>query len=110
MRRSYYTGVDTMQLLDTNENSESEKIWDTLNETKSELSNTNNIIKYIEQQTSDNIKLISTDLHHISENFLKLKHEHSELKDRLEEVLQINRILANKVTKPEKKENNDLLS
>ena len=110
MRRSYYAGVDTMHLLDTNENSENEIIWDILNETKLEISNTNNVIKYIEEQTSDNIKLISTDLHVISENFVKLKNEHAELKDRLEEVLQINRILANKVKKEEKEITNDLLS
>ena len=113
MRKSYYAGVDTMQLLENN--NDTDQIWETLNETKLELSNTNNVIKYIEEQTSNNIKLISTDLHHISENFLNLKGEYDDLKKKLEEVIQINRILANKVsskslTKEKNSENkNDLL-
>ena len=115
MRKSYYAGVDTMQLLENNNDTDTDQIWETLNETKLELSNTNNVIKYIEEQTSSNIKLISTDLHHISENFLDLKCEYDDLKKKLEEVIQINRILANKVsskslTKEKNDENkNDLL-
>ncbi len=106
MRKSYYAGVDTMQLLDNN--TDTDQIWETLNETKLELSNTNNVIKYIEEQTSSNIKLISTDLHHISENFLNLKGEYDDLKKKLDEVIQINRILANKVSSNSlTKENND---
>ena len=106
MRKSYYAGVDTMQLLENN--NDTDQIWETLNETKLELSNTNNVIKYIEEQTSSNIKLISTDLHHISENFLNLKGEYDDLKKKLEEVIQINRILANKVSsKSLTKEKND---
>ena len=99
--RNYYKGIDTMELLEThyngNEKENNDKIWETIDETKSELSNTNNVIKYIEENTSENIKLLSTDIHHINEAVSSLKTELVGVKAELSEALQINRILAKKL-------------
>ena len=78
-RKNFYNGVDTMELLETHYNREdteaNSKILGILDETKSELSNTNNVIKFIEENTSQNLKLISDDVHHINEEVEHIKEE-----------------------------------
>ena len=103
--KAKYNGVDTRQLLEHEDIPDNfEDIRSIITETKSELSNTNNMIKYIEEQTSQNIQLISNDLHHIHEEFNEIKSENKELKEKLEEVLKINRILGKKINNINKTE------
>ena len=100
-RKNFYSGIDTMELLESNYNGRDNPTADlakTIDETKSELSNTNNVIKYIEENTSENIKLLSNDIYSINEEVSKLKNELSEITSQLEQSTQINRILANKVS------------
>jgi hypothetical protein len=104
-RKVKYNGVDTRQLLEHDDIPVSfEDIKNILNETKSELGNTNNMIKYIEEQTSQNIQLISNDLHHIHEEFNEIKSENTVLKAKLEEIIKINRILGKKINNINKTE------
>lgn len=100
-RKNFYSGIDTMELLESNYNGREDptvELAKTLDETKSELSNTNNVIKYIEENTSENIKLLSKDIYSINEEVSNLKSQLKEIKSQLDQSTQINRILANKVS------------
>tara|TARA_E500000178_G_scaffold339292_1_gene380552 strand:- start:60 stop:446 length:387 start_codon:yes stop_codon:yes gene_type:complete len=79
------------------EDQSTKQIMEKIDEQKSEISNTNNIIKYIEENLTGNIKLLSADIHHMNEEISNLKDKITTLEEENKELQQINRILSKKL-------------
>ena len=79
------------------EDHSTKQIMEKIDEQKSEISNTNNIIKYIEENLTGNIKLLSADIHHMNEEITNLKDKITTLEEENKELQQINRILSKKL-------------
>ena len=95
--RNYYRGIDSMQLLSDDERRENHNIVNAIEETKSDISNTTNLVKFLEENTTANIKSISDDVHHLNQQTQELRLQIKLLEEKLSEVLQVNRILSNKI-------------
>ena len=79
------------------EDQSTKQIMEKIDEQKSEIRNTNNIIKYIEENLTGNIKLLSADIHHMNEEISNLKDKITTLEEENKELQQINRILSKKL-------------
>ena len=98
--RQYYNLNDSeiMQMTNFNENEELknniEENRSLINNNESELSNFKKILQYLEQNTSENLKLLSNDIHHLNDEITDLKKQNIDLQTKCDEVLQINKLLA----------------
>lgn len=98
--RQYYNldESEIMQMTNFDENEElKEKIQENkilINTNESELSNFKKILQFLEQNTSENLKLLSNDIHHLNNEIIDLKKNNLDLQAKCDEVIQINKLLA----------------